>query len=414
MARVRHDWEEDEQHDEAPGGPGAHSWEDVRDDVHGDADLDSESSSEDAMPSTWDAFGEFAVDLLLLRVLNAKQFCLLMWYAWKAGLESAKPFAFRPRAPSGHYNRHVRKTVHKMFNENTFLYRAEVPGSSKHVVGRSTHTLHFAPPHEALDADLKLDAGSYLKLSEAIEDRKFPKAYYNHTLVQQYGSEELILPVSMFVDAVPYSNTDGVIGWWLINMLSGKRYLFATLRKTVTCQCGCKGWCTFNAVWSIVLYFLEAMASRIFPTHRHDCKPFHPDEADRAAIAGTRMQFRMCLLWVKGDWSEYVSTIGFPGWKDILRPCFCCNGCSQDLCAHLGCSRLNLVWRVNGDDDYEVGCQRCEINIVIDRSTRDALVPLLRFDMRQHGVGGRILTADFPSLGLLRDDRLELTRFFCF
>ena len=105
-------------------GAAGHSWEeadDVMPEGFGDGDSDSDHAEVESTP--WDDFLEFVFDLLMMRVLNAKQFCLIMWYAWKAGLMSAKKYAFRPGAPSGHYQRHVSSCFKhwKFLNSESFL-----------------------------------------------------------------------------------------------------------------------------------------------------------------------------------------------------------------------------------------------------------------------------------------------------
>ncbi len=67
-----------------------------------------------------------------------------------------------------------------------------------------------------------------------IEARELPASYYASPVVQ--GSTELVVPISLFVDGVPYSNSDSIIGWWAINEISGERHLLVPLRKQIVCQ----------------------------------------------------------------------------------------------------------------------------------------------------------------------------------
>ena len=39
-------------------------------------------------------------------------------------------------------------------------------------------------------------------------------------------------------------------GYWLVNLLTGRRHLFFTMRKKNMCRCGCKGRCSQNAIWT--------------------------------------------------------------------------------------------------------------------------------------------------------------------
>ena len=50
------------------------------------------------------------------------------------------------------------------------------------------------PPHEDLVKDWEASDGLKVALDEAIVDRSLPQAYFNHPLVQRYGSEGHVLP----------------------------------------------------------------------------------------------------------------------------------------------------------------------------------------------------------------------------
>ena len=67
-------------------------------------------------------------------------------------------------------------------------------------------------------------------MAEAITDGSFPPCYKDHPVVAAHPGEE-VLPVNLFVDDVPYSHNDSVVGFWLINCLTDSRYLLCGLRK---------------------------------------------------------------------------------------------------------------------------------------------------------------------------------------
>ena len=126
MTHRRHPWEDDdveaEHGDPVREGPAAssasrsgrtrrHSWEDdadafverVREEGYavgaGDSDDDSEASASDwEIPeSTFeDEFVAELLELYLIRVLNARQFCSLCFRASKAGVSAATKYAFDP------------------------------------------------------------------------------------------------------------------------------------------------------------------------------------------------------------------------------------------------------------------------------------------------------------------------------
>ena len=90
-----------------------------------------------------------------------------------------------------------------------------------------------------MEHDAATDAMLDAELEELIENDEMPSCYTQHPVVQAHSSE-LVLPVGIFVDGVPYSHVDGCIGWWIVNLISGQRLLFATQRKKRLCRCGCR------------------------------------------------------------------------------------------------------------------------------------------------------------------------------
>jgi hypothetical protein len=99
-----HSWEDPPLQPVGPHGA-QHSWEDsVDEDVHA-ADSDSESDFDQI--SAGAEFVNLHLHLYLNRTLSAKDFCVGMFWAAKAGIPEATDLGFRPDAPSGHYQRHL-------------------------------------------------------------------------------------------------------------------------------------------------------------------------------------------------------------------------------------------------------------------------------------------------------------------
>ena len=105
---------------------------------------------------------------------------------------------------------------------------------------------------------------------------------------------------------------DGVLGIWLVNFLTGERFLLVVLRKKLWCTCGCRGWCTLFPIFAFIIWSLRAMAAKLHPTERHDFEPWNELDGERSARAGQPLGARWCCLWLAGDWCEYAHTLGFP------------------------------------------------------------------------------------------------------
>ena len=182
-----------------------------------DDGLDDEEAEED--PSG--VFIRGMLDLLLCRTLNARQFCILMYRAGKAGLAEAVQYGLPSGRSSGHYHRKVKKKFNIVFRD-TRTYRMMIPGRDKNIVGRVSRDFIVAPVWEQLDEDLRNDPASKMVLEEFIADGKMPPIYDSHPIVLAHRHEAPVYALTLFVDGVPYSSNDGVIGWWLINHVNGR------------------------------------------------------------------------------------------------------------------------------------------------------------------------------------------------
>ena len=119
------------------------------------------------------------------------------------------------------------------------------------------------------------------------------------------------------------------------------------------------------------------------------------------------MPMRAVVVWIKGDWSEFNSTLGLPAWNDGLRPCFECAAYGGDMFNALGNSPLGLRGRASNDMDYENACRRCERQVGLDERTKQLVLDVLKYDKRGSGAHGRALTQAIPELNLMSGDRLE-------
>ena len=243
---------------------------------------------------------------------------------------------------------------------------------------------------------------------EAKENGTLPEAYHSHPIVIAHPNEAVI-PWGLYMDSVAYSGVDSCLGVWLIDLLSGTRILLCLLRKLLSCQCGCRGWCTWYGLLAWLKWSFDCMGKKIWPESRHDRADWRwPQDEKRIHRAGTPLQHRGILLRLKGDWEEFCSRLGFPTWQSGSRPCFCCVAFGQSMFDVEGVSLASLTWRKTRDEDYSTACTRCEHWVQLEHEAdRMELVRLLNYDRRQAGAHGRALTQDVPKFGLLAQDRLE-------
>ena len=153
------------------------------------------------------------------------------------------------------------------------------------------------------------------KLAELRTPGNLPPAFWEHPLVEAAAGEP-VAPLALYIDAVPYSQTDSVIGWWLECLVTGARFLWAVCRKRTAYKFGCRRWCSVYSFFSLFHWPATALAKKCWPFRRRDGEAWHQIGQARAAKAGLEMLMWACILYIKGDWSEYCTTLGFPAWND--------------------------------------------------------------------------------------------------
>ena len=180
------------------------------------------------------------------------------------------------------------------------------------------------------------------------------------------------------------------------------------LRKSQMCQCGCLGWCTISPVLRFLAWSFTALAAGRMPQARHNGQAFAPaEDSDRKAKAGQPL-LKALLVHLKGDWSEFCHTLGFPAWNSTLDPCFCCHA-TQDEMRKLGAfSVLHPPFPEKDQVAYEEACAACEVWVELkSKAQHQVVLGSLFYDKRKRGSKGRSLSRDIPALKLLQGDRLE-------
>jgi hypothetical protein len=368
--------------------------------------------SEDDIDTESTAGMEFVKTMLHLMytsTLSAKTFCVLMYLAGRAGIAEAKAYGLPPNSPSGHFMRKVKRQLGWM-KKGKYM-NMQVPCQGKHDLERSPQTVPVMPAHEQFYADMQEPNNPVPSMLQNMKDKdELPLAYHHHPVVQGAAPGVPVYPIAIYIDGVPYSQTDGVVGFWLMNLVDGRRWLVALVRKRNLCGCGCRGWCTFFHFFMFLRWSLEAFGVGTFPDARYDGPWVDQSDDYRKSMSGAAFGFLCACLYVKGDWMELGVTMGLPTWKDALRPCWGCNCYLANMFAVQGLSFENLVWAINNDQDYFDACDRCEhaVRLLCDADQK-SVVSCLRYDKRPDGARGRALVRDLVINGchLRANDRLE-------
>ena len=82
------------------------------------------------------------------------------------------------------------------------------------------------PPHEPLDKEAR-ETSEYASLfAESIRDQEWSANYLEHPALidaRARGDEKPVTPVALYVDAVPYSQSDHVVGFGVYSWVAERR-----------------------------------------------------------------------------------------------------------------------------------------------------------------------------------------------
>ena len=248
--------------------------------------------------------------------LSAKTCSALYW--WVSGFHDGdviSKLGMRLGRASGHYQHHLgaalglREVIDK-------LYRIQVPVHRRHDLSRCTHKMPTVPGHEYLNEEFLKDASISVKLREEIAIGGLPPAYFDHPVTKSGGA---VIPFAIYMDGVAYSLTDTVLGVWFVNFITEVKHLSVVLRKRLGCRCGYRTWCSLFPISEFLHWCVASMAAGVYPGMQHDTKEWNANsdslQSDRD---GTPLKMKGCCLYIKGDWSEYCSTLGFPAWNSPM------------------------------------------------------------------------------------------------
>ena len=237
--------------------------------------------------------------------------------------------------------------------------------------------------------------------------RELPTSYYEHPLVQSAAGRP-VMPVALYVDGVPTTKRDGVLGFWVYSLITLKRFLVAVLRKSELCKRGCRGWCSLWPIFDMVRWSFASFAAGIFPS-QSPAGALWTSEA-RSTRAGNPMPCLGALCQIKGDWLELCVSFGFPTWSTTTAPCMFCLSPKSSLGEYRGLSPLSVPWPTASMESYTEACRACEQVRMLSKAQHARVLAALDYDKRRADARGRALLRDIPEVYLAKGDRLEPSR----
>ena len=241
--------------------------------MYSESDSDFEEAGELDPLDAGKEFADFLLELRMLQKLSARDVCLLAYYAKHAGVVGyARDYAFPPGKRSGHYQRHL-DTVTNMSTTLDQKYVMEVPGSTKFYNARTKLQLPCLPPHECLQAEVSESPNLREDLRDALsQEPDWLDTYTAHPVVTSAKPGEVVYPLAIYSDGVPFQRRDGALLFFIYNLVSGTRHLVATLRKSELCKCGCLGYCSVFQVWLLFKWGIMAFQCKLTPRTKRGSK----------------------------------------------------------------------------------------------------------------------------------------------
>ena len=332
--------------------------------------------------------------------LPAKTVCLIAHWASKAGARTVGQLARPPGMQSGSYSKHVDRVCGVNPDDDDFLW-IDVPLYNKVLGETRSRKFPILPPHEALMADLDRHPEDLQRLQKTWTD--WPPCFSRHTVVERHR-DSLVLPVALYLDGVEFATRDNLVAIVVENMVSRRRFLCATIRRSTFCRCGCGGWCSLWPILDAINWSLLSLASGKWPARAPGGVDFEVGDV-RGVHAGKPLT-PAAVGWLKGDWAELVHTLGVRGWSHNTYPCFLCDCTKYNWADISGYDVLHFPHELRPAGSVDAACRACERRFSTTSVEEAAeLRSKLFFDNRRsYGSKGLALSENFK--GLEKGDKL--------
>ncbi len=231
----------------SPGGDG-----DLADEFVDSCSSASDEDCDVAAGWTQSMCGDVFIELLLDHYpgqVSGHLLCVLCYWAWRAGArgDQLAELAFPPGKHIGNYQRHLDAKLARGANSQSVL---GLPLCTKSSILRDVVPTPVLAPTVELTSEIEKDTTFETDLALAVRDRQLPEAYFLHEVVREAAPGELVAPVGLYIDAVPFQDNDSILGFWVYTLITGVRHVVVVLKKSTLCHCGCKGWCTLWVVFN--------------------------------------------------------------------------------------------------------------------------------------------------------------------
>jgi hypothetical protein len=157
-------------------------------------------------------------------LLSATDVCTLAWHSTQAGAEGVADLALHPDSSSGNFSKHLKRAL-KMRAASTF-YCASVPMWDKDTETRYEAQFPMNLPHDIFAAEFIRDPSSFDTSNFDLDE--VPAHFFDHVVTKESGR---CVPLGYFSDAVPFTNKDSFVSYYLSNVLTGQRFFYLRIEK---------------------------------------------------------------------------------------------------------------------------------------------------------------------------------------
>lgn len=169
------------------------------------------------------ALADLLLDMNTRRILSAKHVCVIAFWASKVGLGGVvASLALNPSASTGHFQRKLDRATRFDQTLHEVQYELTIPSHDRAQVERDIKVIPVVPPHEALQREVRDRPTLRDKLAELVRDKTMPDDYFCHPVVRQHELGT-VFPLQLFVDGVPTTKKDSMIGCHVVNVCCQQR-----------------------------------------------------------------------------------------------------------------------------------------------------------------------------------------------
>ena len=156
--------------------------------------------------------------------------------------------AVRPSRTGGGYSEHFDRVVGLSTSMKTGFIDVKVAAYSKWSAGRHAQTLQVLLAHDPLAEEVASTPNFDKVVRAAVDGEEWAQNCRTHQVVPT-EPPYTALTLAVYLDGAAFLRTDSCLGNWVVNLVTERRYLVATLRKRALCRCGCR--CSLiSSVWS--------------------------------------------------------------------------------------------------------------------------------------------------------------------